>query len=128
MALITARNAKGSLSLGGANILMGLGNSITSFTWTDNTSDQADDLSVEIADPDRTWMETNLPEKGVECTAKIEVENWTAPGDSRQIDCGVFWLDQIGFSGPPNIVSIKAVSIPVNTGVKPKRNSAFGKT
>jgi uncharacterized protein len=116
---LTARHAGGSLVVGGVDLLAGLASqSIFSFAYTDNTSDMADDLSVQIADPARTWMQNFLPKKGVECTAQIKVFNWKMPGDTRQIDCGVFWLDQIDFKGPPNTVSISASSVPVISGIK----------
>jgi uncharacterized protein len=116
---LTARHAGGSLVVGGVDLLAGLASqSILSFAYTDNTSDMADDLSVQIADPARTWMQNFLPKKGVECTAQIKVFNWKMPGDTRQIDCGVFWLDQIDFKGPPNTVSISASSVPVISGIK----------
>jgi phage protein D len=91
------------------------------FAYTDNTNDRADDLSIEIADPQRTWMQSYLPKKGVECTAQIKVFNWKMPGDSRLVDCGVFWLDEISFAGPPNVVSVKATSVPVITGIKSQK-------
>lgn len=92
---------------------------IKSFRYTDNTSDQADDLSITLADPDRTWMQKYLPQtkKGLECTAAMKVESWTNPSDTREFDCGIFFINSVGFKGPPNEVDIKASSIPPN-GVK----------
>lgn len=120
--LLTARHAVGSLTMGGIDLLAGLASqSLLSFSYTDNTSDKADDLSIVIADPARTWMQTYLPKKGVEGEAAITVYNWIAPGDSRMIDCGTFVLDQIDFAGPPNTVSIKATSVPVGTGIKTQK-------
>lgn len=117
--LLTSRHAGGSFTVGGIDLLLGLASqSILSFGYMDNTSDQADNLTIQIADPARTWMQTYLPKKGVECTAEIKVFNWTTLGDMRTFDCGIFWLDQIDFAGPPNVVSVSAVSIPVVTGIK----------
>ena len=118
--LLTARHAGGSLVLGGIDLLAAASTSqsVTGFTYTDNTNDQADDLSIEIADPQRTWMQTFLPKKGIECSAKIKVFNWTAPGDTKEFDCGTFWIDQIDCQGPPNTVSVRATSLPITTGIK----------
>jgi uncharacterized protein len=116
---MTARHAKGSFIAGGVDILAGLGSqSILAFSYTDNTSDKADDISIHIADPQRTWMQQFLPKKGIECQASLQVFNWMHPGDTRKVDCGVFWLDQIDCQGPPNVVTIKGTSIPVTTGIK----------
>jgi phage protein D len=127
--MMAARYASGSLTLGGLDILAGLpSESIISFSYIDNTNDQADDLSVEIADPSRSWMQTYLPKKGAECTAKIKVSNWLMPGDSRELDCGTFFLDQIDFAGPPNTVAIKASSIPQDGIKTTKRYRAWEDT
>jgi phage protein D len=126
--LAAARYAVGEFSVGGANILGGIpSESVISFSYTDNTNDQADDLSVTVADPSRTWMQS-LPKKGSECTAKIQVFNWLMPGDSRELDCGTFFLDQIDFEGPPNAVSIKAVSVPQDGIKSTKRYRAWENT
>ena len=119
---LTARHANGSLIVGGIDLLLGAASqAVTAFSYTDNTNDQADNLEIEIADPARTWMSTWLPKKGIECTATIKVFNWNLPGDTREINCGVFWLDQIDFRGPPNTVSVKATSVPVVTGIKTQK-------
>ena len=124
--LLTARHAGGSLVIGGIDLLGSLeSQSVLSFAYADNTSDKADDLSIEIADPARTWMQTYLPKKGIECKATIKVFNWLTLGDTREFDCGAFWLDQIDFSGPPNIVSVRATSIPVTTGIKTQKKYRF---
>jgi uncharacterized protein len=118
LGLMSARYASGELSLGGLNILAGLpSESVIAFSYTDNTNDQADDLIVEIADPSRSWMKTYAPKKGSECTGKIKVYNWINPGDSRSLDCGTLFIDEIGYAGPPNVVAIKATSIPTD-GIK----------
>src|SRR6267142_6603345 len=101
--VLMARNASGQLMVGGIDLLGALeSGNVLSFSYTDNTSDKADDLSVEIADPQRTWMQSYLPKKGSECQAIIKVSNWTTPGDMRIFDCGTFFIDEIGYAGPPN--------------------------
>jgi Bacteriophage probable baseplate hub protein len=122
---MTARHASGELSLGGIDILASLSSqNVIAFSYEDHTDDQGDSLIVEIADPSRSWMKDFLPKKGSECTAKIKVYNWTTPGDSRTLDCGSFWLDEINYAGPPNVVAVKATSIPPD-GIKGEQNN-FG--
>jgi uncharacterized protein len=124
--MLTARHASGKLIVGGIDLLGSLeSNSVLSFAYTDNTSDKADDFTVEIADPQRTWMQSYLPKKGSECQASIKVFNWTIPGDTREFDCGTFFIDEIGYAGPPNVVTIRATSIPVATGIKNQKKYRF---
>jgi hypothetical protein len=47
----------------------------------------------------------------------MTVYDWAFPGDTRSFECGIFWINHVNFKGPPNVVSIKATSIPPN-GVK----------
>jgi uncharacterized protein len=124
--VLMARNATGQLMVGGIDLLGTLESAnVLSFSYTDNTSDKADDFAVEIADPHRTWMQSMLPKKGSEVQAIIKVSNWTTPGDTRIFDCGTFFIDEIAYAGPPNVVGIKATSIPVATGIKTQKKYRF---
>ena len=133
--LVTARHAGGSIMLGGIDILASLANtsnsqSVVAFSYGDNTNDKADDLTVEIADPERTWMKSYLPKKASECNAILKVFNWTTPGDTWQFDCGVMWVDEISLAGPPNMVAVRATSVPIHLGFKTEKQYKFweGKT
>lgn len=121
---VSMRQAFPSLMVGGIDILAGLASQqILTFTYTDTTSDKADDIKIEIADPKRLWMQVYLPKKGMECDASIMVSNWSGPGDNRPLSCGHFWIDEINYKGPPNTVSIKGTSIPVTSGLKNQRKT-----
>lgn len=122
--VLKARQALPSLVVGGVDILMGLASqNILSFCYTDNTSDQADDLSIEIADPHRIWMQRYLPKKGVEIQASIIISDWNAPLDNRTLRCGTFYVDNVGMRGPPNVVGMRGTSIPTNTGLKTEKRT-----
>jgi hypothetical protein len=120
----TARSAKPSLVVGGIDILAGVAaQNILSFSYTDNTSDQADNLGIEIADPKRTWMRKYLPKKGMEIIAYITVINWNIPGDTRKLKCGTFFVDNVGIRGFPNVVTMSGTSIPTNEGLKNEKRT-----
>jgi len=122
---LTARYAGGSIMLGGIDLLAGLSQNVVAFSYTDNTNDKADDLTVEISDPALTWLQAYVPKKGVEVEAIIRVQNWMMAGDTREFPCGTMWIDEIGLSGPPNVVTVKATSIPVSTGIKTQKQYKF---
>jgi phage protein D len=50
--------------------------------------------------------------------ASIHVENWNFEGDNRELDCGSFEIDSVDFSGPPDVVAIKALSIPISSSIR----------
>ena len=123
---LRARRARGSLIVNGEDILAELNTeAVTDFGYSDNTSDKADDLKVTITDPSRTWMQRKLPAEGIKCEAIINVENWTSPRDDRPFRCGTFWINHVHLKGPPNIVSIRASSVPPNGAKSTKKNKAW---
>jgi uncharacterized protein len=126
-AVISARQARPMLMVGGVDLIAGVsGEHILAFSYTDNTTDNADGIELALADPNRTWLETYLPEEGIECSPMISISNWRAPFDFRTLECGIFWIDEIDFSGPPNAIKIKANSAPVTQGIKDtKKNKAW---
>jgi uncharacterized protein len=129
---LQGRSAQPSLVINGQDVLLGLDTkSLISFCYTDSTSDKADDLSVDIGDPNRTWMLRYLPadaKKGVECEASIKITNWLFPGDTRIFQCGKFWITDVGFKGPPNAVSVKCSSIPPNGAKNEKKHKSWEAT
>jgi phage protein D len=55
---------------------------------------------------------------GTVLRATMCVENWDFEGDNRELDCGSFEIDSVDFSGPPDIVTIKALSIPISSSIR----------
>src|SRR5271166_3742736 len=124
---LLAREARPHLIVAGIDIIGGVSNEhILSFSYTDNTTDNADGIEIELADPDRTWLEKFMPEEGIECEASLSITNWRGPRDSRDVELGIFWIDEIDFSGPPNDIKLKGNSTPITTGIKDtKKNKAW---
>jgi phage protein D len=54
---------------------------------------------------------------------KIIVENWDGDPKPPELDCGTFEIDTVDFSGPPDQVSIKALSTPISTGMRREEKS-----
>jgi len=48
----------------------------------------------------------------------ICVENWDFEGDNRELDCGSFEIDSVDFAGPPDTVTIKALSVPISSSLR----------
>lgn len=123
-----ARTARGHLIVNGVDLLAGVSaEHIMDFSYTDSTSDKADDLSIRIRDPHRNWMLRYLSgeaKAGIECSASISITDWSAPEDSRTLECGIFWINHIGF-GYTCDVDIKASSIPPNGAKNTKKHRAW---
>src|SRR5215469_15419792 len=106
----------------GVDIMKGLASqNLLKFCYSDSTSEKADGLDIEIADPHRTWMQQHLPKKGIECKAGFTVYNWKNPGDNRVFEMGTFYINQVEYkfgSHHGNVVTVKGSSIPVKSHIK----------
>ena len=91
----------------GKDITTNLATSLLSFTFTDNAKDSADDISISLEDRGGTWLHDWTPSKGDIITASIIHTSGTK---TQSLPCGSFSIDQIEYSYPPAVMSIKAVS------------------
>jgi len=101
-----ARNTKVILSYNGVDISRDAAPFLSSFSFTDNAEEKADDLQVTFHDSDGRWKEGWFPSKGDTLTAAIEV---LEDGVSGRMPCGIFEIDDISASGPPGKIVIKGV-------------------
>jgi len=67
---------------------------------------------------DITAEPVNNAVPGTILRVKICVENWNSEGDYGELDCGAFEIDTVDFSGPPDKVSIKALSTPISSSMR----------
>lgn len=113
-----SRRVKLSVKYQGADISLDISKYLIGFTFTDNASNEADNLEITLEDKDGLWHGEWLPEKGDLIYASFSVENWTKDNSIQALPCGAFTLDEISLSGPPDTVSLKGQSVPVNSSIK----------
>ena len=119
----TARYAEVNLIYEGKNITKDAAPYLLSFTYTDNSSDKADDISLTLEDRDRLWCSDWFPTKGDKIRASIITHNWESENQTQSLPCGMFEVDQIDCSGPPNIITIKAVSTLVSKPMRQEKHT-----
>lgn len=56
-------------------------------------------------------------------TAAFARQNWTEDGSDKTLDCGSFELDSVSCSGPPAVVSLKAVALPFSSQIRQSKLS-----
>ncbi len=106
----------------GVNISQDIKNDIEGFTFTDNASGSADDISLSLNNTTKKWINEWQPIEGDVIKAVIQVEK-------EELECGVFHVDDIGFNFPPAALTINAVSTPVESDyVSVKHSNSFLKT
>lgn len=92
---------------------------LLSFSYNDASGGENDDINFSLQDTNHYWLDNWTPSKGDTFTAHIETENSSLP-------CGSFQVDDITFSGPPSILTIKAVSNAVKKSLSgEKKNRAW---
>jgi phage protein D len=86
---------------------------LLSFEYTDNSDGQVDDLQISLMDKKGLWRSDWLPEKG----AKLRASILPAFGDG-ELFCGDMWIDEVEAEGPPSVVTMKAVSVPIGKEIR----------
>lgn len=118
-----ARHAEVSLIYEGKDISRDIAPYMLSFSYTDNASDKADDISLTLEDKERLWCADWFPAKGDKIRASIIVHNWDDASKTESLPCGTFEIDQIECSGPPNQVTIKAISTLVSKPMRQEKHT-----
>ena len=107
----------------GVNISRDIAPYLLNFTYTDNASDKADDISFSLEDRERLWVNDWFPTKGDKVKVSIVVHDWDSANRTESLPCGTFEVDQIDCSGPPNQVTIKAISTLVSKPMRQEKHT-----
>jgi hypothetical protein len=121
--IIPVRKAYPRIMINGSDAWPNLEAYALKLSYSDNL-DKADDLQLELDDSNRLFLNNSFPGKGttkIEC--RIFAENWADYADSREIDCGEFYIDEPSYTFPPYRISIKGSSLPVASKLKGENNT-----
>ncbi len=106
----TARKAKVEIKIAGKNVSADLAPYLTSYNFNDKTSTEVDDITLTIDDRAELFVSDWMPERGDKIEVSIKCDNWSDNDSEEELYCGVFEIDLVTESGPPNKFEIKAVS------------------
>ncbi|MFU1797382.1 phage late control D family protein [Paenibacillus azoreducens] len=105
-----------------------MGDYLTNFSYTDNYSGKFDDLQITLEDRKQLWQGSWKPHAGDEIRVKIHTKNWRWEGDNLTLPCGKFDVDEVTFTGPPDVVEIRATSVPLDSsGRREKKTKSWEK-
>ena len=96
---------------------------LISFTYTDNAADKADDISLTLEDRERLFIGDWLPTKGDKIKASILLHDWDEENEKNSLPCGLFEVDEVTCSGPPNVISIKAISTLISKPMRQEKHT-----
>lgn len=92
-----------------------------SFTYDDKETNEADEISVTLKDPNGRWANELTPHAGAAIGASIVMG--TVTKNLRNIYCGKFFIDSMRCAGSPRTFEMRAVSIPLNKPIRRKLKS-----
>jgi phage protein D len=114
------RTARIELQYDSQDISAGIAPFVEGFSYTDVASGKADDLQISLNDQDQRWKNGWHPTKGATLTAAILCK---VDGKESRLDCGVFEIDEIESSGPPEKVVLKAASVAISRSLRRETRS-----
>lgn len=106
-----ARSTIVEITIEGKNVTTDLKPYLLDFTFNDKLSVEVDSINLTLDDRDELFCGDWLPEKGDRIDVTIRCFNWGEDGDTEEwLDCGIFEVQSAKDTGPPNKVTIEAVS------------------
>lgn len=117
-----ARRTEIRVSIDKKDVSTSVNKYLNSLTYVDTAKDEADDLQLFLDDRDNEWINWLGPAgndlRGTTITAAIVQKNRYSDGKDAMLDCGLFELDSIDCSGPPQTMNIKGLAIPHNSALR----------
>lgn len=113
-----ARRVTLRVSINGHDAADAMNPYLLEFSFTDNAHGKADEVRISLHNRDGKWSGPWKPQKGMPVSATIVCHDWEGPGRTMSLPCGAFKIDEIEYSGPPDKVSIKAVSSTLTTSLR----------
>jgi hypothetical protein len=111
------RHAVPSVIYQGTDITSSLAPFLESWQYDEAAEGSADGLTLVLTNTDLRWLNSWLPSPGDSIQAKITSYDWNSPGEVLVLDAGVMQVDDPEYSGPPDILTLKALQIPANRGL-----------
>ncbi len=120
--MTTTRRTSVSILYQGKDISREIAPFLLSFTFTDNSGGQADDISLSFEDRGGLWLNDWTPAKSDIITASIIHSDGS---ETLSLPCGSFSVDQIDFSLPPAVFTVKAVSSSIKKRASTQKKTRF---
>lgn len=118
-----ARRVTLSVSIAGHDVASAFAPYLLDFTYQDNISGKADEVRLALHNRDGRFSGEWALKKGLPVTATIVCNDWEEPGADLSLPCGSFKIDEVELAGPPEKISIKAVSADLNGPLRDTRKT-----
>lgn len=116
----TVRKSIFKIIYDGKDITTDITPNVISIVYNDNDEKEADNIEITIEDVDALWRNSWYPQKGSTITLSIGYDS-----DNLLIQCGTFEIDEITISGPPDVISIRAIATSYSKAMRTKKSKSF---
>ncbi len=114
-----ARRVKPKIIYNKKDISQDIAPYLKGFSYTDELSGSADDISITLDDCDKLWQGDWMPIKGDTLEVSLISLYWHATNEQAiEFQLGTFEIDEIELKKSPTEVTIKAVSVPNDTTLR----------
>lgn len=115
MLINNARRLEFQIFYEGKNITAYVEKDLTNISHSDSLN-EFDTLELTIQNRNLLWMDSWAPLKGEKIEAKVILNNWEKQGQV-EINVGTFYIDEISYSGPPDVCTIRALSVDITSNI-----------
>ncbi len=105
-----ARRTRLVLTVNGRDVSSYLAPYLKDFSFKDNAKGKADEVNFTLMDRDKRFQNEWFIRKGNRVTAHLTCLDWYKPGENIALPMGLFTVDEVELSGPPDVFKVKAVS------------------
>lgn len=113
-----ARQGKVIVNWNGKNVTEDIACFISSVTYTDHEEGSSDEITIVLDDSEGLWSGDWYPEDA------DTIELFMGYTDNL-VNCGLFQVDEVSFSGKPDMIEVKAISAGITKALRSKNNKAF---
>lgn len=106
----SARRTELAVTINGMDVTKYVAPHLKDFSFKDNAKGKADEVQLTLMDKYELWQDRWFINKGDKVTASLTCKDWYSPDDNILLPMGLFTVDDVELSGPPNTFRVKAVS------------------
>ena len=108
------------LSIAGQNVTADISPFVCSVEYADKLEEAADEVQLVLDDVARVWQSDWYPQQGDTLTLKMGFEG-------NMLDCGLFEIDEMELSIPPDTITIKAIAAAIGKDLRTKNSKRYEK-
>ncbi|MBI3584191.1 MAG: hypothetical protein HY096_09640 [Nitrospinae bacterium] len=94
---------------------------LLNLTYTDHLHGKSDEIQLTFEDRDDKWKSSWYPSKGDVVKIVIGIKEKS----ERWLQAGTFQIDEIEFSGPPDVINVKGLSTYITESFRQKRTHSW---